>query len=102
MDDKKYSIQYQIKELRYNFGTASDEPKIVLMLTDFKFGETNHSMLDIGGAYGGNAIWLYLNKSTFSKLTDRSWDGSPEDVERLKKNLEGKVFSLDLRMKTKR
>jgi|SRR3989344_1218645 len=95
MSEEKYTIKYRVESLDYNFGTASDEPHIVLALKDFNFGEGNKSHIT---GHNGLDIWLYLNKSTFSKLTGRSWDGTPEDVKELKKDLEGKVFSFDLNM----
>lgn len=99
MVEDKYTIQYKISGIEYNFGTGSDEPHIVLTLTDFEFGEGNKSNVSM---HNPRAIWLYLNKSTFSELTDYFWDGTSKDVGRLKGNLEGKIFKLDLGMKTKK
>lgn len=86
----KYKIYYKVSQVEYNFGTASDEPNIVLGLTDFKFGEGNNSVIS------NDTLFLYLNKSTFNKLTDYSWNGTPKDCERIKKYLEDKIFTLEL------
>lgn len=89
----KYKIYYRVSQVEYNFGTASDEPNIVLGLTDFRFGEENNSIIS------NEPLFLYLNKSTFNKLTDYFWNGTPEDCERIKESLEDKIFTLDLGMR---
>lgn len=100
MEDDRYAIKYRVVSLDYNFGTSSDEPHIVMMLTDFRFGDGNKSSI-IGNSGNGVPIWLYLNKSTFSNLTGRSWNGTPEDVKQLNKDLEGKIYSFNLNMRDK-
>lgn len=92
-EKNKYKIDYKVGGVEYNFGTASDEPNIVLALRDFKFCEGNTSVIS------NDALLLYLNKSTFNKLTDYFWNGTPEDCKRIKKDLEGRVFTLDLGMR---
>ncbi|GEM_PF-6725191 len=89
----KYKIHYRVDGVEYNFGTAFDEPIIVLTLKDFRFGEGNNSIIS------NDPLFLYLNKSTFNKLADYFWNGTPEDCERIKNDLEGKIFTLDLGMR---
>jgi len=98
MPNDKYKIRFRIKDLQYNFGAVADEPVILLILHSFKFGEDNKSLVSFDNFM--RHVWLYLNKSTFSQLTDYLWDGEPEDVKRLEKLLVGKEFYLDLTMKS--
>jgi len=91
-------IYFKVTDVQYNFGTASDEPYIVLRLTGFQFGGNNLSIVSSSGPGGIPVLWLYLNKSTFSALTDHCWDGTSEDVERIKQIMLNKEFSLKLGM----
>ncbi len=100
-DNGKYTLKYAVEKLEYNLGTCSDEPMIIMLLRGFRFGEGNRSYADFGG--GGlkisNAMFLYLNRTTFLELTGRQWDCTPSGVDALKKDLEGKVFKLDFDMR---
>lgn len=96
--NERYEITYHIKEVGYNFGTGSDEPHMTMRLEGFQFGHDNRSLISFGSD-SPNCIFLYLNKSTFFHLIGRSWDGSYKDAMKFKKDLEGKVFQLDLGMK---
>ncbi len=92
-EKEKAKIHYNVGRVEYNFGTASDEPNIVLTLRYFRFDEGNNSIIS------NDPLFLYLNKSTFNKLADYFWNGTPEDCERIKEILEGKIFTLDLGMR---
>ncbi|MBI5787036.1 MAG: hypothetical protein HY446_00600 [Candidatus Niyogibacteria bacterium] len=94
-------IYFKVKDMQYNFGTASNEPCIVLQLDGFQFGEDNQSLVLSSSSGGIHTLWLYLNKSTFSALTDHYWDGTSKDVERIKKIMLNKEFSLKLDMTSK-
>ncbi|MBS3080134.1 hypothetical protein J4221_01565 [Candidatus Pacearchaeota archaeon] len=93
MTDDKYKVRYRVNSLGYGFGTASNEPYISMALSEFGFGDENTSHIIIGES---GVIHLYLNKLTFNRLTGIWWNGSSTDVPRLKSELEGKVFEMDL------
>jgi len=89
---------YKVESVTYNFGTCSDEPHLVLRLGSFKFDEGNNSSIDGCNIYP-LVVWLYLNKSTFLSLTGKCWDGTKEEIQKIKQDLEARVFRLDFGMK---
>lgn len=90
---KKRQISYKINCIEYQFGTCSDEPHLCLSLGDFRFGEGNSSYI------GLNIFYISMNKTTFNDVTGQNWNGSEREVQTIKKDLEGKVFVLDLGIK---
>ena len=95
MDERaeKCIIPYEVARVGYNFGTGMDEPHIVLQfvsqLKNFKFEEGNQSRIYLGEGNSIQNIWLYLNKSTFHRITGRIWDGTEEDAKRLGNEMTG-------------
>ncbi len=97
MTDDKYKISYTV---RLVFPHPSYDNFIVLCLSDFSIGESNDcSMLTERLEYGDIRLWLRLDQQTLNELTNLQWIGTEEDILRVKKDLEGKVFELDLGLK---
>ena len=94
--DKKYSTTYKIRYIWYEGKTSTRKtPLLCLTLYDFKIGEDN-SICSIGS---GPMIFR-LNKEG-ANAQEIDWDGTEKGVEKVKENLEGKVFELNLGIKNK-
>ncbi|HLC56170.1 MAG TPA: hypothetical protein VJJ23_02935 [Candidatus Nanoarchaeia archaeon] len=101
---EEYEIRYKVSDVEYHLGTASSIPMIALKLQGLNFSPSNGSYISTGLSHLGdrdNYISLCLNRLTFEHLTGIDWDCTPQRVEEIKKDLEGKVFSLDFNMKEK-
>ena len=90
MDDK-YPITYKIKYIWYEGKTSTRKtPLLCLTLYDFKIGEDD-SICSIGS---GPMIFR-LNKEG-ANAQEIDWDGTEKGVEKVKKDLVGKVKELNL------
>ena len=89
---ERFYIYYKVAEIGFAFGTCADEPNIVLKLTSFKFSDGNTSHIS---AYT-TPVCMYLNKSTFNRLTGHWWDGTREGIEKFKEEFEGKKFKFNV------
>lgn len=82
-----YTINCKINELVY------EEDYLTMKISDLKFGNGS-SIIYFSDDKTNNYATLKLDRSTFFQLTGKCWDGSVDDIDRLKKSLEGKVCSL--------
>ncbi len=89
---------YTIKEIGYSPKTSDFKnsriivkiERIQLLCRDVgsKSGEQLHSIF-----HCGNEVHFYLDSPTFKALSGHFWDGTERGVEKLKKDLEGKVIA---------
>lgn len=95
----KSKIQYKVASVCYWPPSHSNsriryigrnEPLISLFVKEITLAKED------GGKTLPCILMLYLNKSKFNKVTNCAWDGTYKDCERIKNDLEGKIFALDL------
>ena len=97
-------LQYKVTAVDYHFGSASDEPQLALTLDDIRFADGNLSYIYTyrsSSRLSNGPITICFNKTTFNEHCNGAWNGTEEDAARIKGSLVGKLFKLDLGLKTK-
>lgn len=104
MPNNQHEIRFRIKDVSYNFGTAAVEPVLILHICGFEFdcykNEVGCSSFVDFSSHATRSLWLCLDQPMFAQMTDQAWNGTPEDVPRLKRLLVGREFYLNLAMKS--
>jgi len=103
MEDR-YKISYEIRKVRYatpfyvQDKKRKNMPLIKIGLWGLKIGKAEENIMKIGARTGYNLIFIHMNKNT-ANANGINWDGTKEGVKKVRKNLTGKVFDLDLGIK---
>ncbi len=92
MADDKSKIYCTIKSVQHatNFRNVYT---CFLELAHFKFGDGSSSIIY------SDRISLSLERDALNNITGLNWNGTKEDVEKIKKDLEGRTVELDFRFK---
>lgn len=94
--DPEYAITYKIVKVGCSEAIRDNEipGRIELTLGEVCVGDkTNLSHCEVGRYC--EPITFYLDQNT-ANAQNIDWDGTKSDIDRIRRNLEGKIFPLDL------
>lgn len=108
--DHRHEFQFTISEISYDGPKGThEEPRIVLKTVDWRLvfmlgKKLTSGWVDISGMLEdsmgeGMRGWYFpLPPQAFNDMADEKWDGTAEDVERLKPLFEGKRFRVPIKL----
>ena len=85
-------VRYTVRSVSYD--EESPTPRVELLVTNFNLvgGDAKVEFVASGRPLYGNGMYVYLGPKEVKDVVGLEWDGTPEEVEKLRKDLEGKTF----------
>ena len=90
MANGDYPIKFKVEKISYR---EEDEKYLTLDITNICFNNSDKPLFYFREAAQLN-ITMKVNISTFFYLTGKLWDGTNNDLERIRSDLEGKVCTV--------